>query len=60
MNETERRIAFKCYVCGQPIGDSFIVWSLSEDSDRAFLACLKCEGRLDQPFTLHVTTQPKD
>lgn len=43
---------WRCYVCGEPIGDSFILFSLNVETDRVFLAHKKCQARLDSEAIL--------
>lgn len=49
-----RRLEPHCYVCTKPLVDEFIIWALAETPDRVFVACLKCEPRLDRPFVKKV------
>lgn len=49
---------WKCYICGHAIIDSFSLFSLSEETDRVFLAHDDCCKRIepkDQPFVLKIT-----
>jgi hypothetical protein len=47
-------LKLRCMACGSPLVGEFSIWSLSQDVDRAFVACLKCEPRLDRPNVLRV------
>jgi hypothetical protein len=52
----EMKIAFRCYVCAEPIaGDDFSLAAMNEDADRVLLVCPHCEERLDRgTFILRV------
>jgi len=52
---------WRCYVCGKPIGDVFILWSLNEETDRVFLVHEKCAVRLsDEPVKMNVKRERKE
>lgn len=46
-----------CYVCAKPVGDEFLLWALADTPDRVFVACLKCEPRMDRPYVKKVHSE---
>ncbi len=39
--------AWRCYVHGGELGDTYLLTSYSATTDRVFLCCLKCAGQLE-------------
>jgi hypothetical protein len=49
---------WRCYICGEPIGVTFVLFSYSEETDRVFLGHEACAKRIDGPvFTITVTRE---
>lgn len=57
-----RKMKWHCYVCGKPIAEAFVLWSLSEKTDRVFLAHEKCIelAKRDNPFVMRVECEQKE
>lgn len=40
----------RCYICGLPLPEKFVVFSLSEETDRVFVSHVECIKRaMDNP-----------
>jgi hypothetical protein len=51
---------WRCYICGEPIGVSFTLFSLQEETDRVFLCCGDdtCLARMaDSPILVNVSVE---
>ncbi len=48
-----------CYVCGEPLGERFCLWSLSDSTDRVFLCHEKCKERLMDAIVVSVERAAK-
>ncbi len=45
MKKPKRR--WYCYVCGKPLPKSYVITSLSDHTDRTFLAHVKCSDQFE-------------
>lgn len=46
---------WRCYICGEPVGKRFILFSLNEETDRVFLGHEACKNRMmDKPIVVIV------
>lgn len=58
---TDAQYAVRCYICGKPIAERFVLFTLSPNSDRVFIVHHECTDRLgDDPIQIPVIRAGKE